>query len=118
MVKFVEQTPTNVVRTDEGRGPSAGLEPQDVEQIAEIFQTPLTGSYVWNYTEADKKLQKLYRLGKERNWDAALDVDWANAVAKRDAPIIESSENPYDTWAPFVALNDEQRTAFGWHCQT
>ena len=32
------------------------LEPQDVEDIVEIFQTPLTGSYNWDYTEADNRL--------------------------------------------------------------
>ena len=118
MVKFVKRAPTKAVRTDQGRGPSAGLEAQDVEQIAEIFHTPLTGAYVWNYTEADKKLQKLYRLGKERNWDAAIDVDWARVHSTRNAPMIEGGENPYETWAPFAALTEEQRTQFGWHCQT
>ena len=28
------------------------LEPQDIEDIVEIFQTPLTGSYNWDYTDA------------------------------------------------------------------
>ena len=26
------------------------LQPQDIEDIVEIFQTPLTGSYNWDYT--------------------------------------------------------------------
>jgi hypothetical protein len=118
MVKFVNTAPTTVVRTDEGVGPSATLEPQDVEQIAEIFHTPLTGAYAWNYREADKKLQKLYRLGKERNWDAALDVDWTQVYSKREPSIVAGGENPYETWAPFAALSAEQQIEFGWHCQT
>ena len=28
------------------------LSPQDVEDVAEIFKTPLTGSYNWDYTVA------------------------------------------------------------------
>ena len=41
------------------------LEPQDIEDIVEIFQTPLTGSYNWDYTDADNRLKKLYELGKK-----------------------------------------------------
>ena len=37
------------------------LQPQDVEDIVEIFQTPLTGSYNWDYTHADNRLKKLYK---------------------------------------------------------
>ena len=36
------------------------LKKQDVEDIVEIFQTPLTGSYNWDYTTADNRLKKLY----------------------------------------------------------
>ena len=117
MVQFVETAPTAVVRTGEPDGPAAKLTPQDVEQIAEIFNTPLTGSYTWNYLEADKRLQKLYRLGKERNWDAAIDIDWSRKLPKTEPPIEKDAENPYQTWEPFVALTPEQRTEFGWHCQ-
>ena len=39
------------------------LEPKDVEDIVEIFQTPLTGTYNWDYTHADNRLKKLYELG-------------------------------------------------------
>ena len=115
MVNIVKSTPNRVVRTSEAGAPN--LTPQDVEQIAEIFQTPLTGAYVWNYAEADQKLQKLYRLGKERNWDAALDIDWSRKFPMTEGPMTEGGENPYADWAPFVALTSEQKTEFGWHCQ-
>ena len=54
------------------------LEPQDIEDIVEIFQTPLTGSYNWDYTDADNRLKKLYELGKKLNWNATMDLDWSN----------------------------------------
>ena len=53
------------------------LTPRDVEDIVEIFKTPLTGSYNWDYTEADNRLKKLYALGKKLNWNATLDLDWS-----------------------------------------
>ena len=61
MLKFVEDAPQRVVRIgDVQDAPDLGPEmsAQDVDQIAEIFHTPLTGAYSWDYHEADKKLRK------------------------------------------------------------
>ena len=115
MIKFVEGAPKAVVRTGPENDLSANLTPQDVDQIAEIFQTPLTGAYTWNYSEADKKLRKLYRLGKERNWNADFDIDWAQPTKRGETPILASAENPYIDWEPFVALSERERNVFGWH---
>ncbi len=49
------------------------LDPTDV---VEIFNTPLTGSYNWDYTVQDNRIKKLYELGKELNWNVETDVDW------------------------------------------
>ena len=38
-----------------------------VEDIVEIFKTPLTGAYNWDYTVADNRIKKLYELGKQLN---------------------------------------------------
>ena len=51
------------------------LQPKDVEDIIEIFHTPLTGSYNWDYTTADNRLNKLYELGKKLNWNTTIDLD-------------------------------------------
>jgi hypothetical protein len=115
MVKFVARAPTAVVRTGDADDISARLQPQDIEQIAEIFHTPLTGAYTWNYTEADKKLRKLYRLGKERNWNADTDLDWTQSLPHSQSTLIEGGENPYETWAPFAALSGPEQIGFGWH---
>jgi hypothetical protein len=115
MVKFVDRAPTAVVRTGDAKDISEHLQPQDVEEIAEIFHTPLTGAYTWNYLEADKKLRKLYRLGKERNWNADIDLDWTQTLPHSKSPMIEGGENPYATWAPFVAQSDAEQIGFGWH---
>jgi hypothetical protein len=43
----------------------ADFKPENIEDIVEIFETPLTGSYNWDYTIADNRLKKLYELGKK-----------------------------------------------------
>jgi hypothetical protein len=115
MIKFVQGAPKQVVRTGPESELTADLTPQDAAQIAEIFQTPLTGAYSWNYNEADRKLRKLYRLGKERNWNADFDIDWKQPFKRDETPILATAENPYEDWAPFVALSEQERNRFGWH---
>ena len=116
MVKFVEAPPSEVSYRPDADDIGARLSPADVEQIAEIFHTPLTGAYTWNYQEADHKLQKLYRLGKERNWNTDFDVDWSRTFPRGESPMLEGSHNPYEDWASFAALSEPEKVEFGWHC--
>ena len=71
-IKIVDSTPRDV-RLFEGVDYPAKLNPTD---IVEIFQTPLTGTYNWDYTVQDNRIRKLYELGKQLNWNAEVDVDW------------------------------------------
>jgi hypothetical protein len=114
-VRFVSAPPTEVTFTPEPSDLATRLSPQDVDQVAEIFRTPLTGAYVWNYEEADHRIRKLYALGKERNWNADLDVDWNRQYPHTSSPMVEGGENPYAGWDCFEALTDAQKTEFGWH---
>ena len=41
------------------------LTQNNVEDVVEIFNTPLTGSYNWDYTVSDNRIKKLYELGKD-----------------------------------------------------
>ena len=36
------------------------LSQKQVEDVVEIFKTPLTGAYNWDYTIADNRIKKLY----------------------------------------------------------
>jgi hypothetical protein len=56
------------------------LTDHDVETIREIFQTPLNGSYNWDYEIANSKIRRLYELGKRFNWNSELDVNWNQPV--------------------------------------
>lgn len=115
MVKMVSKAPTSPVRVGESNDISDNLSPEDVEQIAEIFQTPLTGAYAWNYVEADEKLGKLYRLGKERNWNVDYDIDWNRTLPHTASPMVEGIENAFEHWPPYAALSSTEQTTFAWH---
>ena len=68
-------TPLDTIEYD-GDYP-VNLDPVDV---VEIFNTPLVGSYNWDYTVQDNRIKKLYELGKQLNWDVEIDVDWTPEV--------------------------------------
>ena len=61
--------------------------PENLEDIAEIFETPLTGHYNWDYTDADTRIKKLYELGKELNWDGSIDLDWSKGIGRDEFPV-------------------------------
>lgn len=72
----VVQGPPTAVQTFDDDDLAHRLTDHDVEVIREIFQTPLTGSYNWDYEAANSRIRRLYELGKRFNWNAELDVDW------------------------------------------
>lgn len=117
MLKFVDAPPTGPSSLDNGDGTDIAerLSPQDVEHIAEIFNTPLTGAYNWDYQEADKRIAKLYRLGKERNWNAEIDIDWSITHPFTQFPEKATQDNPFLGWAPYEALDEDSRRMFSWH---
>jgi hypothetical protein len=116
MLKFVDGPPSTIEENPEPQDIASALHAADVEQIAEIFRTPLTGAYTWTYEEVDQRIRKLYRLGKERNWNAELDLDWNRTYPRERSPQVEGEGlNPYEGWPCFEALSDSERVEFGWH---
>ena len=103
---------------------SEGLEPKspgpaEVEHIAEIFKTPLTCSYNWDYRVAEDRIRKLYELGKRLNWNASLDIHWDQTPDWQDVPPwgeeqIESwlEENPWNGYPPWDAMSVERRCEY------
>lgn len=90
------------------------LTPEHVRDVVEIFNTPLTGHYNWDYSSADGRIRKLYRLGKELNWNADFDVDWSKTFPKSEPPM-DQSFNPFRGWEPFESLSEQEQLRFGWH---
>ena len=83
------------------------------EDIAEVFNTPLTGTYNWDYRIQDNRIKRLYELGKELNWNVEMDINW-------DRPYEELKE-PFpifwDDYAAYQKMTDAQKVDFLKHRQ-
>ncbi|MCR9078910.1 MAG: ferritin-like domain-containing protein [Hyphomonadaceae bacterium] len=112
-VKLVDGPPV-AARTFEDPGEMADkLSPEDVEIVREIFNTPLTGSYNWDYESANAKIRRLYELGKRFNWDAQMDVDWDVAFDKSDGPS-QAGLNPFHDHPIYLAMSAEEKNEYAW----
>ena len=83
-----------------------------VDHVAEIFQTPLSGSYNWDYTVQDDRIKKLYDLGKQLNWDPQIDINW-------DRPWPEEEQAPelmnLHDYQPYLDLSGKKKEEFWLH---
>ena len=118
-IKRLEQPPSNVTLYESWQGDvddelESRITPEHIEDVVEIFQTPLTGHYNWDYSSADGRIRKLYRLGKELNWNADFDVDWSQTYPHSEIPM-DQSMNPFAGWETFENLSEEEQLRFGWH---
>lgn len=115
-INYVSRAPGAIRYFPEAGEPAAAMGEREVRDVAEIFQTPLTGSYNWDYESADGRIRKLYRLGKTLNWNQESDLDWSRSFP-RDQPPVEPGFNPFNGYAPFEALDEAGKLRFGWHNQ-
>ncbi|MFT5482317.1 MAG: hypothetical protein ACI9GW_000966 [Halieaceae bacterium] len=88
------------------------LTSEDVDHVAELFQTPLTGAFNWNYTLQDDRIRKLYELGKQLNWDPSIDINWDQEWDDAEGMADLMNLSGYE---PFEALDDEQKADFWRH---
>jgi hypothetical protein len=95
------------------------LNMEDVETIREIFRTPLTGSYNWDYDSANAKIHRLYELGKKFNWNPTSDIDWDAPCDMSDYPS-DASLSALKGYPEYEALSEADKIAFSWkgHAQT
>ena len=106
----VKETPRNIREFPVEN--ELGLSEQQVEDVAEIFETPLTGAYNWDYTIQDNRIKRLYELGKELNWNAGTDIDWSQPMPDRgDAP----PPIFWDDYKPYQDLSNEDKFKFLQH---
>ena len=73
--------------------------------IAEIFNTPLSGAYNWDYTVQDNRIKKLYELGKELNWNTEVDIDWSRPFE----PMSEPTPIFWDDYPPYQKFSDDKK---------
>jgi hypothetical protein len=86
-----------------------------IEQITEVFQTPLVSTYNWDYSIPESRIRKIYNLGKKLNWDVEVDLDWENDMISRDEFPTDEKYNPYVGFKPYDDLSREQKLEFAWH---
>ncbi|MFT4519336.1 MAG: hypothetical protein ACI9JM_001732 [Halioglobus sp.] len=113
-ITILETNPSDV--TDYCQEPQ--LDAEHVEHIAEIFNTPLTGAYNWDYSDQDNRIKKLYALGKQLNWDGEIDVDWSQTVDAIDKPELSAAEKeealaqfregfPFAEYQPYLDMDTD-----------
>lgn len=120
-LQILEQAPRKLQRFSGALRPCGGvteiddvLTSEHVDHVAEIFNTPLTGSFNWNYTLQDDRIKKLYELGKRLNWNVELDIDWSPAWPEEDFQQMAKLMNLED-YPPYLALDEEQKREFWVH---
>ena len=110
-VKVVENPPVDPREFDLPEG----FKEEHLEDVVEIFNTPLVGHYNWDYTDADTRIKKLYELGKELNWNGSIDLDWSNGLKKGQPPL--KAELIARMEGPLAALPEEERLEYMRHDQ-
>ena len=110
-IKVVENPPVDPREFDLPEG----FKEEHLEDVVEIFNTPLVGHYNWDYTDADTRIKKLYELGKELNWNGSIDLDWSNSLKKGEPPI--KAELIARMEGPLAALPEEERLEYMRHDQ-
>ena len=88
---------------------------EHVEDVREIFNTPLTGSYNWDYTVADNRIKRLYELGKELNWNGSIDLDWSNHIKRGDLPVKPEFDDLGNVYPEYNDMSDEEKREVSWH---
>lgn len=112
-INFITETPRVVRYFPEQDDIAARMKPEDVQAVAEIFKTPLVGSYNWDYTLCDSRIKKIYELGKELNWNVEMDLDWKQKIP-RDLHPDRDDTNPYVGFGPYEALSKAEKAEFNW----
>jgi len=121
-IDYVEGAPREIRQFGDEESAWGGMTVADVQHVAEIFNTPLTGSYNWDYRVADDRIQRLYELGKTLNWNGSLDVhwdqtpDWHEQTPVKPEFIDELLANAdWNGYPPFDAFSTERKLAFFKH---
>ncbi len=115
-VTFTHETPKQLVEFEspEGHDPvEEALKPEQLQQIAEIFNTPLTGAYTWDYRVQDSRIRKLYRLGKQLNWDPETDINWNQDV--EPTLIHDVEKENFEGWHHWDDMTEKEQDAFRRH---
>ncbi len=107
----VEEQPQDIRQFDT----LADMDETAVQEISEVFRTPLVSTYNWDYSIPDTRIKRLYNLGKTLNWDVEVDLDWEHGLISRDEFPVDEKYNPYLGFAPYEKLTREEKIDLAWH---
>ena len=110
-ITYIDGPPSEIMEHD---NLETKLQEEHFEQINEIFQTPLTGAYNWDYRLQDNRIQRLYELGKELNWNVTTDLDWSESYPRNQRPTIPERQLAFFEYEPYQHLSEEQKIDFSW----
>ena len=82
------------------------------EDVIEIFNTPLTGCYNWDYKVQDNRIKKLYELGKELEWNVEKDVDWSIPYPEFTDDAFKFMDDQWKNHKDYAKLSYEDRCQF------
>lgn len=117
-IQWIDKTPRKVQQFAHADHPQETPELENlltnaqVDHVAEIFQTPLTGAYNWNYSIQDDRIKKLYELGKQLNWNPELDIDW-NRPWPGEYRLTELMN--LQEYEPYLSMDEATKSKFWWH---
>src|SRR5210317_74887 len=115
-IKKIQSPPKEVLTFDTPAVKNElNLTPAQVEDVVEIFNTPLTGAYNWDYTVADNRIKKLYELGKELNWNGSIDLNWDYTHPADERLVQADEELPHETLEAYENLTEEEKIEFDRH---
>lgn len=113
-LEYLDDAPRSIRRFEDLAGdPLDQLSERDVAQVVEIFNTPLSGHYNWDYRVQDDRIRKLYQLGKQLNWDADFDINWDRPYRIDQMPEI----NNLVGYEPYESLSEARKEEFWNHSQ-
>ncbi|MCG8672979.1 MAG: ferritin-like domain-containing protein [Pseudomonadales bacterium] len=113
-MKTVTEPPKHIQYFPDEDDLASRMKPEHVESVREIFNTPLTGAYNWDYLSCDGRIRKLYQLGKELNWDAEMDLDWTDTIPRTEY-CTDQNFNLFRGYEPYEQLSEEEKIRFDWH---
>ena len=88
------------------------LENLDPTDVVEIFETPLTGAYNWDYTVQDNRVKKLYELGKKLNWNVEVDVDWTPEFKDIGTEEFDFEDTQWSNHPVYAEFDKEKKLEF------
>ncbi len=109
--KEVEEQPQDIEYIDVNKT----VEFDAIEEITETLKTPLVTTYNWDYSVPDSKIKRLYKLGKELNWNVDIDLDWDNGMISKEEFPVDEKYNPYVGFKPYDDLSHEDKLDLAWH---